>query len=158
MSKKVVLKNVKIGYRNFSGIPGTFNLEGRRTFSVFLTDEQTEELRNLGCPVRIVDNKNGVKFNILIVRVLCPSDMLFVDSLKPDVTVKIKGQKDVPIDLNEINVLDSLTIYGANLTINIIGKYKLPYLSCGEFKVSKSDMRSHISYEECNKDCENGDN
>lgn len=137
MSKKVVLKNVKIGHTNFSGRPSMFNFEGHRNFWVFLTDKQMEELKTLGCPVKVVTNKNGTKFNALRIRVMCPSDRLFFGFLKPEVTVKIKGQKEVPIDLDKINVMDSLTIYGANLTVNIVSKYKLAYLSCGEFKVSK---------------------
>lgn len=138
--KKVVLKNVKIGYRNFSGRPSRYNLEGNRNFFVIITEKQMEELKSIGCSVKVFRNKDGGEIYGLMIRVLGPSNKLLSSfpSLKPDITVKIKGQKDVPIDLDKINVMDSLTIYGANLTINIVGKYKLSYLSCGEFKVSKN--------------------
>lgn len=135
--EKVELKNVKIGYKNFSGRPSAYNIEGNRNFCVFLTDKQMAELKSLGCPVKTISDKSGVKHNVLIIRVLCPLDRRFFSSLLPDVTVKIRGQKDTPISLDKINVMDSLTVYGANLTVAIAGKYKLAYLSRGEFKVSK---------------------
>lgn len=136
--EKVELKNVKIGYKNFSGRPSAYNIEGSRNFCVFLTDKQMMELKSLGCPVKVLNDKNGVKHNMLIVRVICPSaTKLFFSSLLPDITVKIRGQKDVPISLDKINIMDSLTVYGANLTVTIAGKYKIPYLAHGEFKVSK---------------------
>ncbi len=135
--KKVELKNVKIGYKNFSGRPSAYNIEGSRNFCVFLTDKQMMELKSLGCPVKVLHDKNGARHNILIVRVICPTAKVFNSSLLPDITVKIRGQKDVPISLDKINVMDSLTVYSANLTVDIAGKYKIPYLSHGEFKVSK---------------------
>jgi len=138
--KEVVLKNVKIGYRNFSGRPSRYNLDGNRNFFVIITEKQMEELKSIGCPVKVFRNKDGGEIYGLIVRVIGPSNKLLSSfpSLKPDITVKIKGHKDVPIDLDKINVMDSLTIHGANLTIYILGKYKWSYLSCGEFKVSKN--------------------
>lgn len=135
--EKVELKNVKVGYKNFSGRPSAYNIEGNRNFCVFLTDKQMAELKSLGCPAKTISDKDGVKHNVLIVRVICPSAKVFFSSLLPDITIKIRGQKDTPIDLSKINVMDSLTVYGANLTVTIAGKYKLPYLAHGEFKVSK---------------------
>ena len=136
--EKVELKNVKIVYKNFSGRPSAYNIEGNRNFCVLLTDKQMAELKSLGIPVKIISDKSGVKHNMLIVRVICPSaTKLFFSSLLPDITVKIRGQKDTPISLDKINIMDSLTVYGANLTVTISGKYKVAYLSHGEFKVSK---------------------
>ncbi|MBP5598633.1 MAG: hypothetical protein J6Y02_24925 [Pseudobutyrivibrio sp.] len=136
--EKVELKNVKIGYKNFSGRPSTYNVKGSRKFCVFLTDKQMAELKSLGCSVKTISDKDGVKHNVLIVGVICPSAKVLFSSLVLNIIiVKIRGQKDISIDLDKINVMDSLNVYGADLTVTIDGKYKLAYLLCGKFKVSK---------------------
>lgn len=52
MSKNIILEDVKLMFRNFSGQAGKFNAEGNRNFCVFLTPEQAGSLEQDGWNVR----------------------------------------------------------------------------------------------------------
>jgi hypothetical protein len=50
--KQVVLEDVRILYRNFSGLPGRFNVAGDRNFNVILDDEVAKAMESEGWNVR----------------------------------------------------------------------------------------------------------
>ena len=50
--QNVVLENVRIGFRNFSGEERRYNQDGKRNFVVFLDMNQAAELTHGGWPVK----------------------------------------------------------------------------------------------------------
>lgn len=51
-NEKVLIEGARLGFRNFQGREGRFNAEGERSFGLFLTEEQAEDLAGRGCNVR----------------------------------------------------------------------------------------------------------
>lgn len=56
---EVTIEGASITYRNFEGRETAYNREGARNFGVVLSDEQAEELRELGWNVRTKAPKEG---------------------------------------------------------------------------------------------------
>lgn len=50
--QNIILEDARIGFTNFRGEKRKFNKEGDRSFAVFLTDEQAEELLHEGWNVK----------------------------------------------------------------------------------------------------------
>lgn len=50
--KNLSIENAKIGFRNFRGIEKKFNPAGQRNFAVFLSEDDAEEVKNLGWNVK----------------------------------------------------------------------------------------------------------
>ena len=51
-NEKVLIEGARLGVRNFQGREGRYNAEGERSFGLFLTEEQAEDLAGRGCNVR----------------------------------------------------------------------------------------------------------
>jgi hypothetical protein len=51
---ELVLRDIRMMYKNFAGKPGTFNAEGQRNFSVWLTNEQAADLRQIGWNPKLI--------------------------------------------------------------------------------------------------------
>lgn len=51
-NEKVLIEGARLGFRNFQGREGRYNAEGERSFGLFLTEEQAEDLAGRGCNVR----------------------------------------------------------------------------------------------------------
>lgn len=51
---ELVLRDVRMIYKNFSGRPGDYNAEGQRNFSVELTDAQAKVIRDLGWNPKVI--------------------------------------------------------------------------------------------------------
>lgn len=47
-NEKVLIEGARLGFRNFQGREGRYNAEGERSFSLFLTEEQAEDLAGRG--------------------------------------------------------------------------------------------------------------
>lgn len=146
MLKKVTLTNVKIGYTNFAGRASRFNIEGDRSFVVYLNDEDAIMLRSLGCPVKTIKEnkeKNIPKMCVVPVRVLY-IDQVYNPDLRPKIYIKLRGGKETPLAEKDMTIMDSFDIYEANLKLNIYraktanGKISRLYLTEGHFKVKKS--------------------
>lgn len=51
---ELVLRDIRMIYKNFAGRPGDYNAEGQRNFSVELTDAQAKVIRELGWNPKII--------------------------------------------------------------------------------------------------------
>src|SRR5688572_25437111 len=51
---ELVLRDVRLMYKNFSGKPGTYNKEGDKNFSVWLDSEMAAKLRQMGWNPKLI--------------------------------------------------------------------------------------------------------
>ena len=59
--ENAILKGISgkdIRFKNFSGKQTDYNPEGKRTFSILLTDEEAEELASKGWRIKMLENRN----------------------------------------------------------------------------------------------------
>jgi hypothetical protein len=58
MNDNITIENVRIGFRNFSGKEGKFNLKGDRNFVIFLEESLAKELDKQGWNIRWLKPRN----------------------------------------------------------------------------------------------------
>ena len=99
--KEVTMEDLtkdEIIYRNFSGLGGEYNAEGKRNFNVVIRDEDVaDELRNLGFRIKPKKNEEGA-YTLKI-------HVNFSSKFPPDVTY-ILGNKKISVDEENAYLLD----------------------------------------------------
>lgn len=127
-TRKLVLENVEVGFKNFMGRKTKYNRSGKKTFSAFMDPEQGEMLE-----------KDG--WNIKWTKVRDPQD---ISTPYLNITVNYDGQtapslfivtpnKKTLLNSETVNLLDNAEIEFADLIINPY-EWEIPGDNPGEIK------------------------
>lgn len=106
----VVCENVRIVHRNFSGRLGTYNKDGKRSFSVVLNESEAIALSETGYNVKIRQQDDGSMFAYLPVAV----NYRHV----PPKICRIANGKMILLEEDTVSTLDSADIENVDLIIN----------------------------------------
>lgn len=118
-SRKIILEDVELIWKNFKGVKSEFNPEGKKVFSVVLSDEQASEVRSAGIPVLVQPPKNEEyePRNILKVKIKYRDNVS--ESLNPRVImIKEVSQNQTLLNADSVGVLDHLRILTADVAIS----------------------------------------
>jgi len=94
------IENARIGFRNFSGVAGKFNMPGRRNFCVFLDTEVAETLMNDGWNVKHLTPKDEGDEPIPYIQV-----NVSYDTIPPKIVLVTRKGKTI-LDEANIGLLD----------------------------------------------------
>lgn len=122
MAKTVELKHVEIrggSWRNFAGAPTQYNRAGDRNFTMFLTEDQAEDLESYGVKVRRRpgreegdDELRYIKVNVNLDSKWPPRFYIF--------TEQADGSYDSSeLDLKYVGEIDEYDIKDANVKVNL---------------------------------------
>lgn len=106
----VICENVRIVHRNFSGRLGTYNRDGKRSFSIVLTEEEAVMLGEAGYNVKIRHQDDGSVFAYIPVAVNYRN--------VPPKICRIANGKMLIMDEDTVSTLDSADIENVDLIIN----------------------------------------
>lgn len=116
MSKnnQVVLEDVKIGFKNFSGKPDEYNKTGGdRNFTLFLSEADGQELEVMGYNVKFKEYEDSVSARLKV---------KYSDTIRPPKVILVKdfnGETTLtPISPDAIHVLDNMEIDSVDITIS----------------------------------------
>ena len=110
---RLMLEDVKLDYRNFSGKPSQYNRQGERNFVVLLDEQQAEDLSAEGWNVKIrPPREEGDAPKIFL-----PVAVNF-NGYKPPRIVVMTGRGRTTMDEADVGVLDWAYIEHADLIIN----------------------------------------
>lgn len=126
--QKVILENVRIGFRNFQGKESKYNPKGRRNFCVFLDDDTAEEMA-----------KDGWNIKYLVPRSEDETAQAYMQvavnfaNMPPSILMISNGQR-IQLDEDSVDILDWADIESVDIIIN-------PY----EWEVSgKSGVKAYL--------------
>ena len=111
----VTLRNVRIIFRNFAGVPTKFNPSGgKRTFSVLLNQNEADELSGMGFNVKALkqrdpDEDPAFHLPVEVSYRVKPPRIIFISN---------QGRKRTVIDEDTVNLIDYTDIEKIDLTIN----------------------------------------
>lgn len=117
MNNKLILQNVKIGYRNFKGEQKKYNRAGDRNFVIFLDNELAEQMSQDGWNVKYPkerDDIEGEDYRMPFIKV-----NVSFKQYRPTI-VLINGSTNNPTRLNEdtVDILDDIDIQSCDIEIN----------------------------------------
>jgi hypothetical protein len=109
----VVMEDVQIAFRNFSGRAGMYNKEGDRSFAVKLSPEWAEELTKRGWNVKYLkardEDENDQPFISVAVK---------FDGPRPPKVFMITKRGRTQLSENEVEILDYVDILQVDLVLN----------------------------------------
>lgn len=108
----ISIENAKIGFRNFSGRPSTYNAEGQRNFCVFLDDELAETLANDGWNVRFPKDRTEDDTRQPFLQV-----SVKYDPYPPNINMITASKGTVKLDENAVGLLDDADIENVDVRI-----------------------------------------
>lgn len=117
MKNKLILQNVKIGYRNFKGEQKKFNRAGDRNFVIFLDNDLADQMSQDGWNVKFPkerDDIEGEDHRLPFIKV-----NVSFKQYKPSI-VLINGSNQNSTRLNEdtIDILDDIDIQYCDVEIS----------------------------------------
>lgn len=107
----IVLEDVRIGFRNFSGKEGQYNREGDRNFAVFLPEDIAEQMRADGWNVKYLKPREEDDEPQAYIQVSCS-----YKARAPRV-VMVTSRGRTPLGENEVDILDWANIEKTDLII-----------------------------------------
>lgn len=110
--KYVLLENVRIGFRNFSGKEGKYNREGDRNFNVFLEPDQAERFENEGWNVKYLKPRDEDDQPQAILQVTVSYKG------RPPTVVMITSRGRTALSENEVDILDWADLRSVDMTLN----------------------------------------
>jgi hypothetical protein len=109
--KHLVLNDVTLIFRNFSGKENTYNPEGNRNFAILLDKDEAEKLKKLGWNVRYImsnndgDDEQGILGISVNFQVGAPKFF------------KILNGERIPMGLDDLKDLDFFSLKDVNLIV-----------------------------------------
>lgn len=111
----VVMEGVRIVFRNFSGRPGPYNREGRRTFAVLLDDKTAKAMARDGWTIKTLKpreiDEDGEEQPFLEV-------VVNFESNNPPRVVMVTSRGRTFLGEGEVSVLDWADIENVDLIVN----------------------------------------
>lgn len=111
VSRKIVLENARVMFRNFSGKEGKFNPAGRRNFHVQLPTELAEELQDEGWNVKWFTPKEPDDVPTAHMQV-----SFSYENYPPNIFL-IAGRKKTKLDEESVEILDHAEFENVDLII-----------------------------------------
>lgn len=111
----LIIENARIIFKNFSGVPGKYNKDGRRSFNVVIEDQDTAlNLKAQGYNIKPLPPKDPQDDLVYILKVTVE-----FNSKNPPKVYKISGDGSrVSLGAESVSCLDYVTIKSADLNIN----------------------------------------
>ena len=115
-NSKLVVRDAKIIFRNFSGRDTKYDNSGKKTFCIFIGDRETADmLRDYGWYVKPLKSRNDEEEHFCIqVTVKFHEDREF---LNPVIEAYTRQQKTV-LDDESVGILDFADIYNINIVLS----------------------------------------
>lgn len=114
-SSELLLPNVQIGFRNFSGAAGPYNKEGDRNFVVFLSQEKAQELSDEGWNVKWPKDNSDIDPEEDSRNPYLPVS-LSMDPY-PAKVVLVNGEKTERLEEDQVSMLDWAEIENVDLVV-----------------------------------------
>ncbi len=108
----LTIENAKILFRNFSGLEGRFNLEGRRNFCVLLPNDDALQLKEDGWNVKWLKPRDEEDTEQAYLKVNVSYNKY------PPIVFLIRDKKKTEIDEDTIHILDWADITLVDVEIN----------------------------------------
>lgn len=110
--KNVTIEDCRIAFRNFAGNEDKFNPAGSRNFALLLTDEQAEDMANLGWNVKYLKPRDDEPRGQAFIKVSVSYKN------RPPKIILVTSRGKTYIDETLIDTLDWVDIEVADITLN----------------------------------------
>src|SRR6188768_2021632 len=110
----VLMEDVEIGFRNFSGAEGEFNRKGDRNFAVFLSPQQAEEMLADGWNVKFLKVREEGDQPQAYLQI----SVSYNEKAKPPKIVLVTSRSKTPLPEELVENLDFVDIKLVDLIIN----------------------------------------
>lgn len=110
--EKVLMQDVSIGFRNFSGLKKQWNDEGKRNFCIFLEPEQAEAMLRDGWNIKYLKVHEEGDVPQAYVQVAVNYDK------KPPKVFMLTSKNKNPLDESMVHILDHVDIKMVDVILN----------------------------------------